>query len=438
MLPGGRSFARKTIPYLFLLAVTGLAVPGCTDDGGPAEPTVGPALTPTASFASTAASRVIPGSYIVVFKPEVSDAPGLAQRLVDGHGGSLRFTYAAALKGFAADLPEQALEALRRNPSVSYVEADQAVELFGTETPPPSWGLDRVDQRTLPLDASYTYGGTGAGVNVYIIDTGIRSTHVEFGGRALGAYSSVKGKYSTDDCHGHGTHVAGTVGGSTYGVAKAVKLYGVRVLDCTGSGTWSAVIAGIDWVTANHLNPAVANMSLGGTYMQAVNDAVESSIRSGVTYAVAAGNSASNACNYSPASAPDALTVGATDSLDQQTWFSNMGPCLDLYGPGLRIRSAWIGSDTDGRAISGTSMASPHVAGTAALYLETHPTAVPADVGQALAAAATAGQITKIGTGSPNLLLFTGDPAAPQPTEPGGGGGSAPCQPKQAWSKNCK
>jgi subtilisin family serine protease len=440
MLPHGRTFARKTVFYVCILALTGLAVPGCTDDGGPAEPSAGPTPTPPASPSSTAASRVIPGSYVVVFKPEVANAHGLATQLVGTAGGKLQYTYSAALKGFAAELPEQALEALRHNPNVAYVEQDGSVELFGggTEPAPPSWGLDRVDQRSLPLDGSYSWGTTGAGVTIYGIDTGIRSTHVEFAGRMLPGAAFVKGRSTTEDCHGHGTHTAGTFGGATYGVAKGVWIVPVRVLDCTGNGRWSDIIAGVDWVTANAHHPAIANMSLGGSYNQAMNDAVEGSIRSGVTYTIAAGNSAADACQVSPASAPDALTLAANDSLDRSASFTNVGPCVDLYAPGVRIKSAWIGSDAAWERLNGTSMAAPHAAGAAALYLETQPQAIPAEVSQALTNAATVGLITQVGAGSPNLLLFTGDPSTGQPSTGGSGGDekTAPC--KWPWQKGCK
>ena len=431
MLP--RSAGRSTIvasSLSTLLAAAGFLLSACQGTGTPVDPNAAGEPAPAVN------ADVIPGAFIVVFKPTVADAPGLAKQLATDHGGTMHFAYSAALKGFAADLPAQAVEALKHNPNVAYVEPDQVVRLesSGTEPAPPApWGLVRVDQRTLPLDASYSWGTSGAGVNVYIIDTGIRTTHVEFGGRAVGAYSSVKGAKTTDDCNGHGTHVAGTVGGSTYGVAKGVRLYAVRVLDCDGSGTYSGVIAGIDWVAANRQLPAVANMSLGGGKSQPLNDAVAGSIAAGVTYAVAAGNSNYDACYFSPASAPEALTVGATTRQDAQAYYSNWGTCVDLYAPGDSITSAWNTSDTATAIKRGTSMATPHVAGAAALYLEAHPAATPAQVSQALGAAATQGQITKLGTGSPNLLVFTGDPATPQPAPVSG---PKTCN-GNAWWKPC-
>jgi len=437
MLPGGHWHPRRTIAQILVVAVAGLTAPACSEHE-PAGPSGGASPTPAPTFGS--ASQIIPGSYIVVFRPEISNAADLARQLVGAAHGTLRYTYGSAIKGFAAEIPGNALNALRHNPNVAYVEQDGTVELFGPGTepaPPAPWGLDRVDQRTLPLSASYTWGTSGAGVHVYIIDTGIRTTHQDFSGRATWAFSSVKGKDGQlgTDCHGHGTHVAGTVGGTRFGVAKEVQLYAVRVLDCSGSGTWSGVIAGIDWVTANHRSPAVANMSLGGSYTQSVNDAVAGSIGSGVVYAVAAGNSATDACTFSPASTPTALTVGAISKTDARSSFSNIGRCVDLFAPGTFVLSDWKDSDTDAVYLSGTSMASPHVAGAAALYLETHPGASPATVASNLLAAATSDRITDAGPGSPNLLLFTGDSTASQ-TPPSDGGGS--CVPSQRWSKNCK
>jgi subtilisin family serine protease len=434
MLPGGRWFPRSTFTQIVALAVAGLTIPACSEDE-PSGPSVG--ASPAPSLGSTAASRVIPGSYLVVFRPEVANAADLARQLVGAAHGTLRYTYGSSIKGFAAELPANALDALRHNPNVAYVEQDGTVELFGGGTqpaPPAPWGLDRVDQRTLPLSASYTWGTNGTGVHVYIIDTGIRTTHQDFGGRAVWDFNAVKGKDSDTDCNGHGTHVAGTVGGTTYGVAKGVSLHAVKVLDCAGNGTWSGVIAGIDWVTAHAVKPAVANMSLGGDYQQAVNDAVAGSVALGISYSVAAGNSSTDACTLSPASEPTALTVGATTKLDALASYSNIGSCVDLFAPGSSILSDWIRNDTDAVYLSGTSMATPHVTGAAALYLETHPTASPAAVASYLLAAASRDRITGAGTGSPNLLLFVGDSTTTQ--SPSSGGGS--CLPSKPWSKNCK
>lgn len=430
-----RSAAGRLLSFF---GAAGCVLSACQAGGGPVDPTTAADAGPTIDGPMGSAD-VVPGAFIVVFNPGVADPPGLAKQLASENGGTLRFAYAAALKGFAADLPEQAVEALKNNPNVAYIEPDQVIRVSGTELAPPApWGLDRVDQRTLPLAGSYNWGATGAGVTIYGIDTGILSTHIEFAGRLLSGADFVRGKWTTEDCNGHGTHTAGTFGGTTYGVAKGVEIVPVRVLDCNGSGTWSAVIAGIDWVTANRQLPAVANMSLGGGYNQAVNDAVEGSIASGVTYTIAGGNSSWDACNISPASAPDAITLAASDSLDQQAVFSNYGTCIDLYAPGVRVKSAFIGSDTATRYGSGTSMAAPHAAGAAALYLETHPTAAPVEVAAALVGAATQGLITKLGAGSPNLLLFTGDPATAQPSGGGGGSGGGsgpPC--KWPWQKGC-
>ena len=271
--------------------------------------------------------------------------------------------------------------------------------------PNATWGLDRIDQTALPLNSAYTYTRTGAGVNAYIIDTGIRATHTDFGGRVSGGYTAVTDGRGTDDCYGHGTHVAGTVGSATYGVAKSVHLVPVRVLGCDGSGTTSAVIAGIDWVTAHRVQPAVANMSLGGGNSTALDDAVKRSIAAGVSYAVAAGNSSWPACLSSPADVPAAITVGATQKNDQTASFSNWGSCIDLFAPGVNITSDWNTSDTATNTISGTSMATPHVTGVAALYLEGHPTATPAQVSAALVNGATTNALSWVLWGSPNKLL---------------------------------
>ncbi|MDP3760927.1 MAG: S8 family peptidase [Ramlibacter sp.] len=366
-------------------------------------------------------SRPIPGRYIVVFKSTVANPAGEAANLVRGAGGQLHHTYASAIKGFAASLPDAALQGIRNNPNVNSVEQDQTVSLNQATSPQnqATWGLDRIDQADRPLDTQYHFGGTGAGVTAFIIDTGIRADHVEFTGRVLPGYDTVGDGNGTNDCNGHGTHVAGTVGGTTWGVAKGVSVVPVRVLDCSGSGSWSGVIAGIDWVARSTARPAVANMSLGGAASASVDSAVAGAVAQGVTVAVAAGNSNADACTASPAREPSAITVGATTTLDARASYSNWGTCVDLFAPGSGITSAWNTGATATNTIGGTSMASPHAAGVAALALAANPGATPAAVASLLVSKATPNRLvpTVMGPGSPNLLLYSmlGSTPAVQP-----------------------
>lgn len=355
----------------------------------------------------------IPGQYIVVFRNDVVDVHGLARVLAAANGASLQFTYSKALKGFAGRMPDAVAVALANNPNVAYVEQDQVVTAITDQSMDANgdpWGLDRIDAAS-GLNGTYSYTLTGSGVTAYIIDTGIRTTHTEFGGRASGGYTAINDGNGTNDCHGHGTHVSGTVGGSIYGVAKAVTLVAVRVLDCSGNGSDAGVIAGIDYVTANHAPRAVANMSLGGGASLSLDQAVQRSIEAGVSYAIAAGNGnflgfAQDACNYSPARAPNAMTIGATGKTDAKTSWSNYGNCVDWFAPGLNIKSAWATSDVATNTISGTSMATPHTTGVAALYLEANPTATPQQVRDGLYAATTKGVVTSSNTAN-NHLLYT-------------------------------
>lgn len=389
--------------------LSALVVTACSD-----------ATSPTALRTDADAALQDRAGYIVTFRNGVSDAPGLARSLAATHGGELGYVYTSALRGFSGRFTAQAASALQRNPNVADVELDGVMTASETQAGA-TWGLDRVDQRDLPLGGSYVYNADGAGTHSYIIDTGILLAHTEFGGRASLGADYVGGRGAGSDCNGHGTHVAGTVGGSTYGVAKNTHLYAVRVLDCRGSGSTSGVIAGVDWVAANHVSPAVANMSLGGGASSSLDAAVAGAVSAGVTMVVAAGNSNANACNYSPAREPSAITVGATTSSDARASYSNYGNCLDIFAPGSSITSAWHSNPTSTNTISGTSMASPHVAGAAALFLQASPNATPVQVANSLITNSTANKVTSAGSGSVNRLLFTGNYGGG--VTPGGGGG---------------
>ncbi|GHH36713.1 S8 family peptidase [Streptomyces candidus] len=348
------------------------------------------------------AEGAVAGSYLVVL-----DAKADKKALAKSYGGELKRDYTAAVNGFSANgLTETEAKRLAADPAVSKVVQNKTFHADAVQDNPPSWGLDRVDQADTAGDKKYAYPDhAGEGVTAYVIDTGVRVTHKDFGGRAVSGFDAIDNDDNADDGNGHGTHVAGTIAGTAHGVAKKAKIVAVRVLDNQGSGTTEQVVAGIDWVTKNHKGPSVANMSLGGGVDPVLDAAVEKAIASGITFAVAAGNDADDAKNHSPARVPEALTVASSTNTDAQSGFSNFGSLVDLYAPGSDITAPWIGSDEATKTISGTSMATPHVAGAAAVHLAGHQDATPAQVAEALTGGATAGKISNPSTGTPNKLL---------------------------------
>src|SRR5438874_7588210 len=384
--------AARVVALAFVVALA-----GCESMSNPAQQTPDPGNR-------TAAVESVPGQYIVVLQDNVADPATVARDLVNAAGGSLLRVYTSAIKGFAAQLSAPAAAALEGNPLVAYVEADQVMRADVTQAMDANgdpWGLDRIDQGALPLSGTYTYTSTGVGVHAYLIDTGIWTLHPEFGGRANNVFDAYHA--TGEDCNGHGTHVAGTIGAATYGVAKGVSLHGVRVLSCAGLGLTSDVIAGVDWVTANHVSPAVANMSLGGGKSSALDQAVTNLYNSGVFLAVAAGNDNVDACTESPSGAPSVFIVAASEKTDAKASYSNWGTCVEAYAPGSSIQSTFLAGTT--MTLSGTSMATPHVVGVAALYKATNGDQPSGTVSNWLIANATTGVITGNVNGTPNRLL---------------------------------
>ncbi|MDP9802055.1 S8 family peptidase [Acinetobacter calcoaceticus] len=358
---------------------------------------------------SSQAKGIIKNQYIVILNKDAGPSIDFAQNIVKQHGGKILQSYDTVLQGFAIYLPDTAatafVEAMKKNPQVLSIENDTVMKIDATTQSNPDWGLDRIDQKALPLDSAYSYLQTGSGATAYIVDTGILSSHQQFSGRVLSGYTAISDVNGTTDCNGHGTHVAGTVGGSTYGVAKNVNLVPIRILGCDGSGASSNVIAGLDWILKNGKKPAIVNMSLGGDASTSLDSAVENLFNNGYVMVVAAGNSNTDACSASPARVSKALTVAATDSTDTRASYSNYGSCVDIFAPGSQINSSWIGSNTATKVLNGTSMATPHVAGVVAEMLQSTPTATPQTISTNLLNQASS-NVIKNPSGSPNRLLY--------------------------------
>ncbi|WP_336002578.1 S8 family peptidase [Acinetobacter pittii] len=365
--------------------------------------------TTNSVLSSSQAKGIIKNQYIVILNKDAGPSNDFAQNIAKQHGGKVLQTYDNVFKGFAVYLPEAAgtafVEAMKKNPNVLSVENDTIMKIDATTQSNPDWGLDRIDQKTLPLNSAYSYLQTGSGTTAYIVDTGILSTHQQFSGRVLSGYTAISDGNGTTDCNGHGTHVAGTVGGSTYGVAKNVSLVPIRILGCDGSGASSNVIAGLDWILKNGKKPAVVNMSLGGDASTSLDSAVENLFNNGYVMVVAAGNSNTDACSSSPARVSKAITVAATDNSDTRASYSNYGSCVDIFAPGSQINSSWIGSNTATKVLNGTSMATPHVAGVVAEMLQSTPTATPQTISTNLLNQAST-NVVKSPSGSPNRLLY--------------------------------